>query len=126
MHCIKQDCIVHGHGYIIESAGSWAKLQLTRCIPGGTSGGSPAVGGAAGEAAPGATTGGTPGAGGATVTLNDTEPLPGVGTVMFTETVPGGGGGKLSRGDACRCKYSHELHASRPLTVAVPVLMQNV
>lgn len=85
-------------------------------IPRGASGGCPTTEDAPG-AVPGAVTGDAPGAvpgaepgdapadasgdGGASVTLTDTEPLPGVGTVMFTETVPGDGGGELSCGSAC-------------------------
>ena len=101
-----------------QQLGQSCDTKFTRCIPGGASGGNPAVGGAAGEAAPGATPGGTPRAGGAKVTLTDTEPLPGVGTVMFTETVPGGGGGGLSCGDACRPSSAHELLANGPFRVA--------
>ena len=66
----------------------------------------PGSGDAPGDA-PGLVPGTAPGGEG-TVTLTDTGPEPLVGTVMFTATMPGGGGGRLSCvggglscGDAC-------------------------
>ena len=56
-------------------------------------------------AAPGGGPGAAGGAGEVPVTLTDTEPLPGVGTVIFTDTVPGGGGGELSSGTTCACHH---------------------
>lgn len=65
--------------------------------PGDPAGLVPGSGDVPGDA-PGLVLGRASGAG-FTVALTDTDPLP--GAVMLTATVPGGGGGGLSCGDAC-------------------------